>query len=222
MYTIQYKLESIKAYLPETVKLVAVSKTYPTEIILEAYQAGQKVFGENKALELRDKYELLPKDIEWHFIGHLQTNKVKYIAPFVHLIHSIDSISLLQEIDKQAVKNHRSIDCLLQFHIASEETKFGLSQEEAFDLLNSKEFHELKNIRIVGVMGMATNTFDQELIRSEFDYLFNIYTHLKHNFFFRESFFSEISMGMSGDFQIAVQEGTTMVRLGSVIFGERG
>lgn len=218
MSQIKAKITSIKDFLPKDIKLIAVSKQQPNHRILEAYEAGQRIFGENKATELRDKFLALPKDIEWHFIGHLQSNKVKYIAEFVQLIHSVDSINLLQEINKQAVKHNRIIDCLLQFHIASEETKFGLSQEEAFELLNSNDFLALKNVRIIGVMGMATNTFDVDLVRSEFDYLFKIFNLLKHNFFFRENSFKELSMGMSSDFQIAVQEGSTMVRLGSVLF----
>jgi PLP dependent protein len=221
MTEIKNKIESILQYLPKKTKLIAVSKTHSAATILEAYDVGLRIFGENKAIEMRDKYEILPKDIEWHFIGHLQSNKVKYIAPFVQLIHSVDGLNILEEINKQAIKCERLIDCLLQFHIATEETKFGLSQEEAFELLNSFQYKDMKNIRIVGVMGMATNTFDQELIRSEFKYLSKIYTHLKQNFFFRDAFFNEISMGMSSDFQIAVQEGSTMVRIGSVIFGER-
>jgi pyridoxal phosphate enzyme (YggS family) len=222
MSSIAEKLKSIKGQLPEKVRLVAVSKTKPVELIMEAYEAGQKIFGENKALEMRDKHEALPKDIHWHFIGHLQTNKVKYIAPFVKLIHSVDSFKLLKEINKQAKKHDRIISCLLQFHIATEETKYGLNPEEAYDILNNPEFKEMKNIRITGVMGMATNTFDTELIRSEFAYLRDIFQNLRYDFFLNDIFFREISMGMSGDFMIAVQEGSTIVRIGSSIFGARG
>jgi len=215
------KIASIKGQLPDNVRLVAVSKTKPIEMIQEAYESGHKIFGENKALELRDKYEALPKDIHWHFIGHLQTNKVKYIAPFVKLIHAVDSFKLLKEINKQAAKNDRIISCLLQFHIASEETKFGMNPKEAYDLLNKPEFKELKNIKITGVMGMASNTFDTDLVRQEFAYLREIFQNIRFDFFLGNIFFREISMGMSGDFMIAAQEGSTLVRIGSSIFGER-
>jgi len=215
------KIKSIKGQLPDSVRLVAVSKTKPIEMIQEAYDSGQKIFGENKALELRDKYEALPKDIHWHYIGHLQTNKVKYIAPFVKLIHAVDSFKLLKEINKQAAKHDRIISCLLQFHIASEDTKFGMNAEEAYELLNNPERKELKNIRITGVMGMASNTFDTELVRQEFAYLRDVFQNVKFDFFLGDIFFREISMGMSGDFMIAAQEGSTLVRIGSSIFGER-
>ncbi len=221
MSSIGDKISSIKGQLPENVRLIAVSKTKPTEIIMQAYNAGQKIFGENKALEMRDKWEALPKDIHWHFIGHLQTNKVKYIAPFVKLIHSIDSLKLLEEVNRQALKNNRIISCLLQFHVATEETKFGLSPEEGYQLLGSEEFKAMKNIKITGVMGMASYTFDTNLIREEFKYLYNIYNNLRYDFFLNDIFFREVSMGMSGDYQIAVQEGSTIVRIGSSIFGER-
>ena len=221
MSTIAEKIASIKGQIPDHVRLVAVSKTKPVEMILEAYTAGHRIFGENKAQEMRDKHAALPDDIHWHFIGHLQTNKVKYIAPFVKLIHSVDSLKLLKEINKQALKNNRIISCLLQFHIASEETKFGLSAEEAYELLNTPDFKEMKNIRITGVMGMASNTFDNNLIRSEFRYLMTIYKNLKYDFFLNDIFFREVSMGMSGDYQIAIQEGSTLIRIGSSIFGER-
>jgi len=215
------KIKSIKGQLPDSVRLVAVSKTKPIEMIQEAYDAGQKIFGENKALELRDKHDALPKDIHWHFIGHLQTNKVKYIAPFVKLIHAVDSFKLLKEINKQAAKHDRIISCLLQFHVASEDTKFGMNPEEAYELLNNPERKALKNIRITGVMGMASNTFDTELIRQEFSYLRDIFQNVKFDFFLGDIFFREISMGMSGDFMIAAQEGSTLVRIGSSIFGSR-
>ena len=221
MSSIAEKIASIKGQIPESVRLVAVSKTKPIELIQEAYDGGQRIFGENKALEMKEKHEQLPDDIHWHFIGHLQTNKVKYIAPFVKLIHAVDSLKILKEINKQALKNNRIISCLLQFHIATEDTKFGLSPEEAYELLNSDDFKEMKNIRITGVMGMASYTFDTGLIRDEFKYLMNVYKNLKYDFFLGDIFFREVSMGMSGDYQIAVQEGSTIVRIGSSIFGER-
>jgi len=202
-------------------QLIAVSKTHPPEKILEIYQQGQKVFGENKALELADKYKVLPKDIEWHFIGHLQSNKVKYIAPFVQLIHGIDSFKLLKEINKQAKKNDRIIDCLLQFHIAEEQTKFGLDIAGAKDILASSEYKILENIRIIGVMGMATFTKDKVQVRREFKLLESIFQKLKNDFFQDTPAFKEISMGMSGDYLLAVEEGSTMVRVGSLIFGKR-
>lgn len=214
-------LTKIREELPEDVTLVAVSKTKPAEDIQTAYDAGQRVFGENKVQELTDKYELLPKDIEWHFIGHLQRNKVKYMAPFVSLIHAVDSFKLLKEIDKQAQKHDRVISCLLQFHIADETSKFGLNLEEAHDLLSSKEFVEMHNISIVGVMGMATFTDDTEQVRDEFRTLENYFNVLKSHFFKYNDAFKEISMGMSGDYQIAIEEGSTMIRLGSSIFGTR-
>lgn len=214
-------LTKIREELPEDVTLVAVSKTKPAEDIQTAYDAGQRVFGENKVQELTDKYELLPKDIEWHFIGHLQRNKVKYMAPFVSLIHAVDSFKLLKEIDKQAQKHDRVISCLLQFHIADETSKFGLNLEEAHDLLSSKEFVEMHNISIVGVMGMATFTDDTEQVRDEFRTLENYFNVLKSHFFKYNDAFKEISMGMSGDYQIAIEEGSTMIRLGSSIFGAR-
>ncbi len=210
----------IKNEIPENVKLVAVSKTKPDAAILEAYEVGQRVFGENKVQELVDKYERLPKDIEWHFIGHLQSNKVKYIAPFVCLVHGVDSLKLLKEIDKQGAKCERIIDCLLQFHIASESAKFGFYKEEAFELLQSPEFKTLKNIRIVGVMGMATYTDDDAQIRKEFANLKSYFAEIKEKFIPEETF-KEISMGMSADYTIAIEEGSTMIRLGSSIFGIR-
>jgi hypothetical protein len=215
------KIASIKGLIPEQVRLVAVSKTKPVELIQQAYDAGQRIFGENKATEMRDKHALLPDNIHWHFIGHLQTNKVKYIAPFVKLIHGVDSLKLLAEINKQALKNDRIISCLLQFHIASEETKFGMSAEEGYELLRSEEFKTFKNIRITGVMGMASNSFNNELIREEFKYLRTIYQNIQYDFFLDDIFFRELSMGMSGDYQIAIQEGSTLIRIGSSIFGER-
>jgi PLP dependent protein len=203
------------------VKLVAVSKTKPNEAILEIYHSGHKIFGENRVQELVEKQAQLPKDIEWHFIGHLQSNKVKFIAPFVHLIHSIDSLKLLKEVNKQALKNDRTIDCLLQMHIAEEETKFGLDEKEAAELLASEDYQKMQNVRIVGLMGMATFTSDQNQVSLEFRNLSNTFKSLKSRFFKNEESFKEISMGMSGDYKIAVEEGSTMVRIGSLIFGAR-
>lgn len=215
------KILELKQILPATVQLIAVSKTKPNEDLIQAYQAGQRVFGENKVQEMADKYESLPKDIQWHLIGHLQTNKVKYIAPFVSLIHAVDSLKLLKEIDKEAKKNNRVIDCLLQFFIASEETKFGLSFEEATEILESKEFIEMENVRIVGLMGMASYVDDEEQIRDEFRTLYNYFQVIKsHHFKFNQDF-KELSMGMSGDYALAIEEGSTMVRIGSSIFGGR-
>lgn len=218
---IKVNLDKVRASVPAGICLIAVSKTKPVEDLREAYEAGQRLFGENKALEMRDKHDALPQDIEWHFIGHLQTNKVKYIAPFVSLIHSIDSLQLLQVVDKEAAKNNRTIDCLLQFHIASEETKFGLDMEEARALLTDPVFLALRHVRIVGVMGMATNTDDLDLVRKEFRTLKSYADTLRHDFFSDVDFFKEISMGMSGDYPIAIEEGSTLVRVGSAIFGAR-
>lgn len=218
---VKENLEKIRKTVPEGVVLVAVSKTKPVEDIQEAYEAGQRVFGENHALEMRDKHEVLPKDIDWHFIGHLQTNKIKYIIPFTRLIHSIDTFNLLQAVNKEAVKHNRVVDCLLQFHIAEEETKFGLSMEEAEDILNSEIFKAMNNVRICGVMGMATNTDDMVQVRKEFKHLKDIFTILKSKYFADCEWFKEISMGMSHDYPIAIEEGATLVRVGSKIFGER-
>ena len=218
---INENLTAIKKSIPSHVILVAVSKTKPNELIEEAYDSGQRIFGENKAQELKNKAEVLPKDIEWHFIGHLQSNKVKYIAPCASLIHSIDSIKLLTEVNKQAQKNDRIIDCLLQFHIAMEESKFGLSLEEVEELLTSNKFSSLKNINIVGVMGMASFINSEEQVRNEFASLKNIFTQLNNSFFKQSETFKTISMGMSGDYKLAIEEGSTMVRVGSAIFGIR-
>ena len=214
-------LLAVKQTLKNNVKLVAVSKYQPMELLVEAYEAGQRVFGESHALEVRDKAEALPKDIEWHFIGHLQTNKVKYIAPFISCIESVDSLKLMQEINKQALKNDRVIDCLLQFHVAQEETKSGFSLEECEQVLSSEEFSNLKNIRIIGVMGMATYTEDEKQIRKEFKSLVSIFAYLKMAYFSTNVDFKEISMGMTDDYQIAMSEGSTIVRVGSGIFGDR-
>lgn len=218
---IKDQLNKVREEIPENVTLVAVSKTKPNEAILEAYNAGQRVFGENKVQELSSKFESLPKDIEWHMIGHLQRNKVKYIAPFVTLIHAVDSLRLLKEIDKHAKNNSRVINCLLQFHIADEDSKFGLSLEEAIEILGSEDFIHLKNISIVGLMGMATFTNNEDQIREEFRTLENYFHVIKSKFFKFNDAFKELSIGMSGDYQIAIEEGSTMVRVGSKIFGER-
>ena len=207
--------------LPEEVKLVAVTKTKPVEDIREAYESGHKIFGENKVQELVDKHQELPQDIEWHMIGHLQSNKVKYIAPFVSLIHGVDKAKLLKVINKEGGKNNRVLDVLLQFHIAREETKFGFDHQEARELLASEAFRQYEYVRIRGVMGMATFTHDNEQIRSEFKELAHIFRNLKQEFFPDDPAFHEISMGMSNDYQIAIEEGATMVRIGSLIFGER-
>lgn len=212
--------ENIKKYkeeLGDTVTLVAISKTKPESDLLEAYQAGQRVFGENKIQEMAEKWENLPKDIQWHMVGHVQRNKVKYMAPFVSLIHAVDSLKLLKEIDKEAKKNNRTIDCLLQIKIAKEETKFGLDAEEAIEILSSDALSELKNVRITGLMGMATFTEDEAIVKGEFDYLRSVYENLKKD----HPQFEVLSMGMSGDYKIAVTCGSNMVRIGSAIFGER-
>ena len=214
-------LLNIRQNVPDHVKLVAVSKTKPIADILEAYKAGQTVFGENKAQEISWKQTELPSDIEWHFIGHLQRNKVKFIVPFVKLIHGVDSLRLLNEINKEASKIDSIVDCLLQFHIASEETKFGFSLSEAEDMLRKDEFKSFQNVRIVGVMGMATFTEDQSKIRKEFKILKSNFDSLKNDFFADAPYFNEISAGMSNDYIIAIDEGSTIVRIGSEIFGER-
>ena len=218
---ISEQIDKIKSTLPSSVCLIAVSKTKPVSDLSIAYQTGQRHFGENKVQELVEKYEQLPNDIHWHMIGHLQSNKVKYIASFVHLIHTVDSLKLLTEINKQAQKNDRVISCLLQFYIAQEETKFGLSLDEANLLLTSNEFLNLKNIQIAGVMGMASFVDDQDQIRKEFQHLKSIFVALKNDYFKTNSDFKEISMGMSGDYELAIEEGSTLIRVGSSIFGGR-
>ncbi|HEX5169770.1 MAG TPA: YggS family pyridoxal phosphate-dependent enzyme [Cyclobacteriaceae bacterium] len=207
--------------LPPQCKLVAVSKTQPVERILEAYHAGQRIFGENKVQELAQKFDALPKDIEWHMIGHLQTNKVKYIAQFVSLIHSVDSLKLLTEINKQALKAGRIISCLLQIHIGSEETKFGFTADEVIHLITTGHIELLTNIQIVGLMGMATFTDDEKKIREEFKTLKEIFDQLKSRTLPHNVNMRELSMGMSNDYKIALQEGSTIIRVGSGIFGER-
>ncbi len=220
--SIRENIQTIKSELEVLgVKLVAVSKTKSKEEIMEAYEAGQRVFGENHVQELVEKQEALPKDIQWHLIGHLQTNKVKYIAPFIHLIESVDSMKLLQEINKQALKNNRVIDCLLQVYIADEDTKFGLGYDELIELLRSEEFKELQNVRIVGLMGIATNTEIERQINEEFKELAVLFTGIKQSYFRKDEYFKEISMGMSSDYKLAIENGSTMVRLGSTIFGKR-
>ena len=211
--SIKDNLLKIKSTLPEHVKLVAVSKTKPVADLMEAYNAGQRIFGENKIQEMIEKWEQMPKDIQWHMIGHIQTNKVKFMAPYVSLIHGVDSLKLLEEINKQALKNNRIIDCLLQIHIAEEETKFGLNNDELADLLVSESFKNFKNINIVGLMGMATFTENQIQIKKEFEHLKSIFDQLKN--------LKTLSMGMSGDYQLAIECGSTMVRIGSSIFGGR-
>jgi pyridoxal phosphate enzyme (YggS family) len=213
-------LKKIKLTLAEHVTLVAVSKTKPIPALMEAYDAGQRIFGENKIQEMAEKWEQMPKDIQWHMIGHVQTNKVKFMAPFVSLIHGVDSLKLLQEINKQALKNNRIIDCLLQMYIAEEESKFGLDEKELAELLASKEFQEMKNIRIVGLMGMATFTDNQNQIRKEFSHLKSIFDRLQLLQTVNCKL-NTISMGMSGDYKMAIECGSTMVRIGSSIFGTR-
>ena len=214
-------LSIILERLPSHVKLVAISKMKPEKEILEAYHTGYRTFGENKVQELISKQKTLPDDIEWHMVGHLQSNKVKYIAPFVHLIHSVDSFKLLKIINNEAIKNNRRIDCLLQVHIALEETKFGFSKEEIREMLDAERWRELNAIRITGLMGMATFTENRELIRSEFKSLKTFFDEIKKRYFEGEASFCDLSMGMSGDYTIAIEEGSTMVRIGSLIFGER-
>lgn len=219
--TVSDNLLKVKNTLQKNITLVPVSKRKSTEMILEAYNAGQRIFGENKVQELTKKYEALPKDIQWHFIGHLQSNKVKYIAPFISLVHAVDSLKLLKEINKRAKQNDRTINCLLQIYIAQEESKFGLSFDEAVELLNSEAYKKMENVKIVGLMGMATNTENITKVKSEFTMLKNYFDKIKQDFFANEHYFKEISMGMSGDYQIAIEAGSTMIRVGSLIFGKR-
>lgn len=218
---IKENLEKIRATVPEGVTLVAVSKTKPISDLQEAYDAGQRIFGENYPQEMRDKHEVLPQDIQWHFIGHLQTNKIKYIIPYVTLIHSIDTANLLEAVNKEAKKHDRVVDCLLQFHIALEETKFGLDLDEARQLLDSEAFKQMGNVRICGVMGMGTFTDNMDEVRKEFKHLKSIFETLKKDYFANQPQFKEISMGMSEDYPIAIEEGATLIRVGSKIFGAR-
>jgi PLP dependent protein len=217
--------DNIKSLKTETtpikVSLIAVSKTKPVEEVQEAYDAGQRLFGENMVQELLEKYEHLPKDIQWHLIGHLQSNKVKYIAPFISMIQSVDSLKLLQEINKHAEKNSRVIDCLLQVYIADEETKFGLGFDEVIELLRSEELTALKHIRIRGLMGIATNTENEKQIKDEFYELKTFFDGIKQSYFRKDTSFDTLSMGMSADYKIAIEQGSNMVRLGSTIFGKR-
>jgi pyridoxal phosphate enzyme (YggS family) len=221
--SIAQNLQKIKSTLPENVTLVAVSKTKPISDLMEAYDAGQRIFGENKIQEMAEKWEAMPKDIEWHMIGHVQTNKVKFMAPFVSLIHGVDSLKLLEEINKQAQKNNRIIDCLLQIYIAEEESKFGLDEEELNEILVSEAFKEMENIQIVGLMGMATFTDNKNQIKKEFSHLKSIFDKyaIGTDAINRVSTLQTISMGMSGDYQLAIECGSTMVRIGSSIFGGR-
>lgn len=222
MSSICDRLDTIKNTLTEQgIKLVAVSKTFPVETVKEAYDCGQRVFGENKVQELQPKAEELPEDIEWHMIGHLQRNKVKYIAPFVHMIHGCDSLRLLKEINKQGRKAGRVINCLLQIHIAEESTKFGFDEQEVRELLEGDQLHDLEHIRICGLMGMATNTEDEVQVRREFGSLRQLFGALKEQYFSKDEQFRELSMGMSSDYKLAVEEGSTMVRIGSAIFVAR-
>ena len=215
--TVKENLSQLKKEIPSHVKLVAVTKTYSTEKILEAYNIGHKIFGENRVQELTEKHQQLPQDIEWHLIGHLQTNKVKFITKFVSMIHSVDSLNLLQEINKCAEKSRRIIDCLLQIHIAQEETKFGLGFEEVEEIMKSKELSAMKNVHIVGLMGMATLTDDENQIRKEFKSLKNFFDKLKT----QNSRLTTLSMGMSSDYKIAIEEGSNLIRIGLLIFGSR-
>ena len=213
--TISENLKKFKEELPKDVTLVAVSKTKPVSDLMEAYHAGQRIFGENKIQEMEAKWQEMPKDVEWHMIGHVQRNKVKYMAPFVHLIHAVDSLKLLKEINKEAIKNNRTINCLLQIKIAEEESKFGLDEADAASLLASEAVKKLQNVKIVGLMGMATFTEDEKQIAAEFQKLKKLYDHFKID----NSELSILSMGMSGDYKIAIENGSTMIRVGSAIFG---
>ena len=219
--SISTNLKQVWEELPQGVRLVAVSKFHPNEAILEAYRAGQRIFGESKVQEMNVKHDSLPADIEWHFIGHLQSNKVKYIAPYVSLIHGIDSFHLLAEVNKQAAKAGRIIDCLLQIHIAQEETKFGFSPDECRQMLAEKQWQALTHVRLCGLMGMATNTDNMNQVQQEFTSLHNLFNEIKTTWFTNAPWFCELSMGMSHDYHEAIQAGSTLVRVGSHIFGER-
>lgn len=218
---ISENLEKINKELPEKVTLVAVSKTKPVSDLMEAYNAGQRIFGENKIQEMESKWQEMPKDIEWHMIGHVQRNKVKYMAPFVSLIHAVDSLKLLKEINKEAKKNERTIDCLFQIKIAEEDSKFGMDEADAVKLLASEEFKKLQNVRVVGLMGMATFTDDEKQVSEEFQKLKNIFDEFKDQSQEFGAKFNVLSMGMSGDYKIAIENGSNMIRVGSAIFGER-
>jgi len=214
---ISENIQKYKIELGEEVTLVAISKTKPISEILEAYEAGQRIFGENKIQEMTDKWEALPKDIKWHMVGNVQRNKVKYMAPYVNLVHTVDSLKLLKEIDKEAKKNKRSISCLLQIKIAEEESKSGISADEAKEILNSEEFLKMQNVNVVGLMGMATFTEDMEQVKKEFQALNSVFKEFKKDY----PQLTTLSMGMSGDYKIAVDSGSNMVRIGSAIFGGR-
>jgi pyridoxal phosphate enzyme (YggS family) len=218
---IRENITRLKKEIPDTVIIVAVSKTKSPLQILEAYNTGHRIFGENRVQELSEKAEILPKDIQWHMVGHLQTNKVKNIIPFVSLIHSIDSLKLLGVINNESLKINKIQDCLFQIHIAREETKFGLSESELKSLLGSQEFVQLHNVRIAGLMGMATFTDNESVIREEFRNLVRIFKEAKNEFFSGKGYFKELSMGMSGDYRIAIEEGSTMIRVGTIIFNGR-
>lgn len=221
MSTIAEAIQQYRNSLPQGVELIAVSKTFSKENIEEAYACGQRHFGENKVQELTEKASSLPTDIKWHMIGHLQTNKIKYIAPFIHLIHSVDSQKLLEAINKEAIKNNRTINVLLQIHVAQEETKFGLHPTELIELLDNKEWQKLTNIKICGLMGVASFTTDTEQIKQEFQQIKQIFDHCKKQYFSADEAFKEISMGMTSDYKIAVSQGSTLVRIGNGIFGKR-
>lgn len=218
---IRENLIALQKEIPPDIKMVAVSKTKPLADIETLYGCGHKIFGENKVQELTSKYENLPKDIEWHMIGHLQSNKVKYIAPFVSMVHAVDSLKLLKTINKEAQKNNRVIPCLFQLYIAKEESKFGLSFDEIMKIIESESFNSMKHVQISGLMGMATFTDDKDLVRTEFQYLASCFKKLKERHFIDSDNFKELSMGMSGDYKVAIEEGATIIRIGSTIFGER-
>jgi len=219
--SIANNLQSIKSQLPTNVTLVAVSKTKPVSVLMEAYNAGQRIFGENKIQEMTEKHQQMPKDIYWHMIGHVQSNKVKYMIPYVKLIHGVDSLKLLKEINRQAVRWRKNVDCLLQIHIAEEETKFGLDENELSDIINSDEFKSFQNIKVIGLMGMATFTDNQHQIKREFEHLKSIFDKLSKQPTTQNLQLTTLSMGMSGDYQLAIECGSTMVRIGSSIFGIR-
>lgn len=221
MENLSLRLNHIQQALPPQVTLVAVTKNRKVELLADAYDLGLRDFGENRVQEMNEKQPLLPSDIRWHLIGHLQTNKVRFIAPFVHLIHSVDSLKLLREINRQALNHNRVIDCLLQVYIAREESKFGLDEDEVIMLLNAPEFKSLNNVRICGLMGMATFTDNESIVRNEFATLKRLFDKLKSGFFADKNYFDLLSMGMSGDYQIAIEEGSNLVRIGTALFGER-
>ena len=219
--SIQSNIQELRQHIPSDVKLVCVSKFHPAETVMEAYDAGERIFGESRVQELVQKQPELPADIQWHFIGHLQTNKIKFIVPFVKLIHGVDSWKVLNEINKQAEKAAKKTACLLQVHIADEETKFGFSEEELIDLISGNELQNLHNVQIAGLMGMATFTENENQVRKEFRSLKILFDKIKSEYFSNDEAFCELSMGMSQDYQIAIEEGSTMIRIGTSIFGER-